>query len=128
MWTISYFSRKVFEEIKSLPGGIKIMKNENWHEELREEVLSDPALRFEYEIFKRQLDLAQKMKQARKKRGLTQEQVAEKMHTKKPVVARLESGGGRLRHSPSLSTLEKYAQAIGYHLKIMLVKNERLSV
>ena len=101
------------------------MSNKQWHEELKAEVLSDPALRIEYETFKRQLDLAQKLKQARKKQGLTQEQVAEKMHTKKPVVARLESGGGKLRHSPSLSTLEKYAQAIGYHLKIMLVKDGR---
>ncbi len=101
------------------------MSNKHWHEKLRTEVLSDPVLRLEYEMFKRQLDLAQKLKLARKKQGLTQEQVAEKMHTKKPVVARLESGGGKLRHSPSLNTLEKYAHAIGYHLKIMLVKDDR---
>ena len=98
------------------------MSNNYWHDELRAEALADPELRVEYEIFKRQLDLAFKMKQARKKQGLTQEQVAEKMRTKKPVVARLEAGGGRLKHSPSLNTLEKYAHAIGYRLKVDLVR------
>jgi hypothetical protein len=45
------------------------MTVKNWHEELKAEVLADPALCFEYEVFKRQLDLAQKMKQARKSEG-----------------------------------------------------------
>ena len=46
--------------------------------------------------------------------GLTQEQLAQRMHTTQSAVARLESG----RTRPSTSTLERLAQATGTKLKI----------
>ena len=51
---------------------------------------------------------------ARKTR-LTQENVAERMDTEKPVVARLEAGAEKGNIPPSLKTLVKYAEALGYH-------------
>jgi transcriptional regulator with XRE-family HTH domain len=45
---------------------------------------------------------------------LTQEQLAERMHTTQSVIARLE--GGHVR--PSTRTLERFAQATGTRLKI----------
>jgi transcriptional regulator with XRE-family HTH domain len=51
---------------------------------------------------------------------LTQAQVAARMGTKTPAVARLEAGGGRLGHSPSVATLQKYATAVGCRLEIRL--------
>ena len=58
------------------------------------------------------------MLSARAKSGLTQEAVADLMGTTKSAVSRLESTG---KHSPSLTTLKKYAQAIGCHLEIKIV-------
>src|SRR5262249_40042267 len=53
--------------------------------------------------------------------GLTQMEVAERMGTKTPAVARLEAGGGRQHHAPSLATLRKYAAAVGCRLEVKLV-------
>jgi len=59
--------------------------------------------------------LVREMLSARSKSGLTQEAVAELMGTTKSAVSRLESAG---KHAPSLTTLKKYAQAVGCDLKI----------
>ena len=45
------------------------------------------------------------------------------MGTKPPAITRLESSLTSGKHSPSLATLKKYAQALGYHLEIRLVQN-----
>ena len=55
---------------------------------------------------------------ARAKAGLTQEQVASSMGTTKSAVSRLEAAGG---HSPSFSTLQRYARAVGCEVEIRLV-------
>jgi len=55
--------------------------------------------------------------------GLTQAEVAERMGTKTPAVARLEAGGGNKQHSPSISTLRKYAAAVDCHIEIKLIRN-----
>lgn len=58
---------------------------------------------------------------ARRKAGLTQAQIAERMGTKAPAVARLESALASGKHSPSLSTLRKYAAAPGKRIEVHLV-------
>ena len=90
------------------------------HKQLRQDVLSDPVAQAEYEAFKLQLEVAAQLKKARQSVQMTQDNVAESMHTQKPVVARLEAAGGRGKHSPSLKTLVKYASAIGYELVVQL--------
>ena len=95
-------------------------RSNEWHEQLRASVMNDPEGRAEYEAFSAQLDLADKMRKLRKKAGLTQDDIAEKMHTSKPAVARLEAAGGKGRHSPSIGTLARYASALGYRLEINL--------
>ncbi len=57
---------------------------------------------------------------ARYQAGLTQKNVAQRMGTTATVVARLENGGGKKRHSPTITTLRKYAQAVGCRLDIRL--------
>lgn len=89
--------------------------------ELRREVLSDPEARAIYEATKLQIDLSMKLKKARIKRHMTQDDVAEIMHTKKPAISRLEAVGDDVRNFPSLLTLIKFASAIGYELKFGLV-------
>ena len=57
---------------------------------------------------------------ARQEAGLTQAQVAERMGTQAPSVARLERALATGKHSPSLATLRKYARACGKTLSLRL--------
>lgn len=54
----------------------------------------------------------------RARAGLTQDAVAEIMGTTKSAVSRLEAAG---KHAPSLSTLKRYAHAVGCKLQVKLV-------
>lgn len=65
--------------------------------------------------------LVQQMLKARTRAGLTQEAVAGLMGTTKSVVSRLEAGG---KHAPSLTTLKRYANAVGCALQIRLVPHK----
>jgi DNA-binding XRE family transcriptional regulator len=62
--------------------------------------------------------LVRELLAARAKAGLTQEQVAECMGTTKSAVSRLEAVR---KHSPSVSTLKRYARAVGCEVEIRLV-------
>jgi ribosome-binding protein aMBF1 (putative translation factor) len=77
-----------------------------WHE--------DPSYRTAYAALEDEFALASAMIEARAKAGLTQEQLAERMHTTQAVIARLESG----RVKPSTRTLERLAVATGTKLRI----------
>jgi DNA-binding XRE family transcriptional regulator len=69
------------------------------------------ALAVEYAI-------ANEMLAARSRAGLTQEAVASRMGTSKSTVSRLESAG---KHAPSLSSIKRYAEAVGCKIEIKLV-------
>ena len=56
------------------------------------------------------------LKQARKEAGLTQEQVAEQLNTKKSAISRIENHAEDIR----LSTLENFAEAVGKNLRLEL--------
>jgi transcriptional regulator with XRE-family HTH domain len=77
-----------------------------------------------YEEMEEEYRLTREMLAARSKFGLTQETVAERMGTTKSAVSRLEAAG---KHAPSLTTLKKYARAVGCRLEIKLVPNTRLT-
>jgi len=77
-----------------------------------------------YEDLEEEYRLTREMLAARSKHGLTQEAVAELMGTTKSAVSRLEAAG---KHAPSLTTLKKYARAVGCRLEIKLVPNARLT-
>lgn len=70
-----------------------------------------------YEEGYRNFKIGVLLKQAREKAGLTQDEVAEQLNTKKTAVSRIENHAEDIR----LSTLEKYANAFGKKLKIELV-------
>jgi transcriptional regulator with XRE-family HTH domain len=63
-------------------------------------------------------ELLDQLLKARHEAGLTQAQVAERMGTLPPSVARLERALATGKHSPSLATLRKYAQACGRKLEL----------
>lgn len=57
---------------------------------------------------------------AREQAGMTQQQVAERMGTKKSAISRLENNAGDMR----LSTLQRYAEAVGRRLVIDVAEPE----
>jgi len=95
------------------------------HEAFLKKALKRKGFRKAYEELKEEYTLTREMLGARSRFGLTQEAVAELMGTTKSAVSRLEAAG---RHAPSLTTLKKYAQAVGCHLEIKLVPNSRRTV
>ena len=57
---------------------------------------------------------------AREEAGLTQAQVAERMGTHAPAVARLERSLATGKHSPSIATLRRYIKACGKRLVLQI--------
>ena len=92
------------------------------HEEFIEKALKIKGFKKEYEDLEEEYKLIHEMLSARSKAGLTQEDVAKLMGTTKSAVSRLEATG---KHTPSLTTLKKYAQAVGCHLEIKLVPDSQ---
>lgn len=88
--------------------------------EIEKRVLSDPESKALYERKKREIELAILMRTKREKVNISQEEIAKRMHTTRTAISRLESIGSG-RHSLSIDTLFKYAQALGYVVKINLV-------
>jgi len=54
------------------------------------------------------------LRQARESEGITQEEIARKMNTKKSAISRIENHSEDIR----LSTLRKYAEAIGKEIRL----------
>lgn len=83
--------------------------------------MEDPAVCTEVERLEREeMPMLDAILAARKAAGLTQAQVAERMGTKAPAVARLENALITGTPSPSLATLRKYAAALGKKLEVRL--------
>jgi DNA-binding XRE family transcriptional regulator len=92
--------------------------------DLETKVMGDPETKALYERKYREIELALLMREARENKHLSQEDMAKRMHTTKSAVSRLESLGIS-RHSPSIDTLLKYANAMGYDLRFDLVPLKR---
>ncbi len=54
------------------------------------------------------------LREARKDAGLTQEEIAKKLNTKKSAISRIENYSGDIR----LSTLKAYVEALGKKLQV----------
>jgi len=92
------------------------------HKQLKQKALSKTTVKEKYDELNLEFQLLAEMLLARKEAGLNQSQVAELMGTKQAAITRLESSLSSGIHSPSLTTLKKYAQAVGCHLDIKLVQ------
>ena len=82
--------------------------------------MKEPKYRKAYEALEEEFVLASAVIDARNRAGLTQQELARKMGTTQPVIARLESGGTR----PSMRTLERLAKATGSRLLISFQPRE----
>jgi DNA-binding XRE family transcriptional regulator len=94
------------------------------HKKMVEEWKKDSEFNAAYNELDTEFNLLRELLLARQKTGLTQAQVAEKMGTKPPAVTRLETALSGNKHSPTIATLKKYAQAVGCKLEIHLVPSE----
>ena len=91
------------------------------HDQVVSKLLRRPGVRKEVERIEREEgELLDQLLKARHDAGLTQAQVAERMGTQPPAVARLERSLATGKHSPSLATLRKYAQACGRDLVLQI--------
>lgn len=89
------------------------------HKRLKFLALKRHDVKAEYDRLDEEFAFLDVFLKARTSAGITQAQVAERIGTTQSVIARLESGRGK--HSPSLSTLRKYAHALGCRLELRLV-------
>jgi transcriptional regulator with XRE-family HTH domain len=90
------------------------------HDQMVKKMLKSRQVKTEYAAQAEEFALLDELLRARRRAGLTQAEVAKRMGTMTPAVARLEAGGGSKGHSPSVATLRKYAQAVGCSLEIQL--------
>lgn len=91
------------------------------HDEMVAKWMKDPAFKAEYDAIEEEFALLDEMLDARKKAGLTQAQVAERMGTKATAITRMESNLASGQSGPSFATLKKFAKATGKKLQIRFV-------
>ena len=88
--------------------------------EMHKKWLKEPKYKKAYDALEEEFVLAGTVMDVRNRAGLTQEELARRMGTTQPVVARLESG----RTRPSMRTLERLAEATGSRLLISFAPRE----
>jgi transcriptional regulator with XRE-family HTH domain len=88
--------------------------------DLHKKWMNEPKYKRAYEALEKEFVLASAVIDARNRAGLTQQELARKMRTTQPVIARLESG----RVRPSMRTLERLAAATGLRLLIKFEPRE----
>lgn len=93
-------------------------------EGFREKALKNPEVKAEYDNLSSVFEMKRRMIALRKQAGLTQEQMADLLGTKKSNISRLESVNAG--NSPRLATLEQYAKALGYSLKVDFERNQKI--
>ena len=76
----------------------------------------DPEFAEGFESGYREFEIGVLLRQAREDAGLTQQQLAEKIHTRKTAISRLENHAEDIK----LSTLQKVARALGKDLQVSL--------
>lgn len=92
------------------------------HKQMVSKMLKNSAVKAEVDKLNREeFAILDEILAARKESGLTQAQISKLMGTQAPAVARLESSLATGKHSPSLSTLRKYAAAVGKKIELHLV-------
>lgn len=99
-------------------GELKYKPVRHKHKEFLERARARRGFSKAYDALELEYQVADQLLQARARAGLTQDAVAELMGTTKSAISRLEAAG---RHAPSLSTLERYARAVGCRIEVRLV-------
>ncbi|KRH79109.1 antitoxin HigA [Ferrovum sp. JA12] len=92
------------------------------HKQMVSKMMKNPAVKATAEELDRtEFAILDEILAARKEAGLTQAQVAKRMGTQTPAIARLENSLATGKHSPSLNTIKRYAAALGKKVELHLV-------
>ena len=78
---------------------------------------SNPDFEKDFESGYNDFKIGVLLKQARIEVGLTQEEIANKLHTKKSAISRIENHAEDIK----LSTLKKFARAVGKELSLQVI-------
>jgi len=78
---------------------------------------SDKEFEKNFDTGYQEFKIGEILKQARLEKGLTQEDIANKLNTKKSAISRIENHAQDIR----LSTLQNFAKTVGKELRIELV-------
>ncbi|MFC6632495.1 helix-turn-helix domain-containing protein [Microbulbifer taiwanensis] len=83
-------------------------------QKLKDRALQAPEVQREYDALEEEFELIDKLLKMRTAAGLTQEELAHRMGTKKSNICRLEKGNT----NPSWKVLKKYAHACGFEISV----------
>ncbi len=83
-------------------------------EEIKEELLKDPAVAKTYKDLEPEYEIISQIIEARIEQNITQEELARKIGTRQSNISRLEGGN----YNPSLQFLKKLAKGLGKELHI----------
>ena len=78
-------------------------------DDFKKKALENPDVKAAYEDLEPEFEFRRKLVEMRLAAGLTQEEMAKRMKTKKSNISRLEIASGK--HSPKLATLKRYGFA-----------------
>ena len=91
------------------------------HDEVVRALVTRSGVKAEVERIEREEgELLDALLKARQEAGLTQAELAARMGTQAPAVARLEKSLATGKHSPSIATLRRYVKACGKDLRLQV--------
>ena len=96
------------------------MRNHIDFTQFKKELLKDKEVKKEFDRLEPEFSVIKAVLKARIEKGLTQNELAEKVGTKQSAIARLESGSA----NPSIGFLQKVAEALGADLQINFILNK----
>ncbi len=89
----------------------------DWEEFKKNSFIENPELKKEYDKLEPEYRIISQIINLRKKKKITQKQLAELLNTKQPSIARLESGD----YNPSLDFLKKIEEVLDAYLEVNFI-------
>ena len=83
-------------------------------QQLKDQAFQNPEVQREYKALEEEFELVDKLLKMRTAAGLTQEELARRMGTRKSNICRLEKGNT----NPSWKVLKRYAHACGFEISM----------
>ena len=94
------------------------------YKQFREEMLKDPDVKREYDALEPEYEIIRAMLDARKSKGMTQKELAERTGIRQGDISKLEHGNG----NPSLRTLQRLAAGMGMQLHLSFTPVDQVQV
>ena len=91
-------------------------------DDFKKEAFKQEKFKKEYDKLQPEFDLAIQLLIARRHSKISQSDLAAKLRTKQPAIARFENGGFE---RSSLLKLQEYVNALGYNLRVELVPKDQ---